>query len=618
MKNSTLFQRIFLPFTGIVLPIFLYILILSLQIPYTISAFFNVYSVAYFLLTGGVFYLCFQLPSKYRWIAGFAVTLVLFGLKLSFMWESGFSDGRIMGGLLPFSDGFYYYINAKLINIGSILPSNIISTKGRPLFPGLIATLLVLTQHNLRLTLAILVLIVGFSFYFSAYIFCNAFGTKAATVYTTLLFFYILEFIGYMYSETLGLSLGCLAFAAIFEATRKKELRTLIFGQIILMLGISVRPGAFFIFPLFILWSGWAFRTHEKFNFRVATIATITITVTFVFVNTIYNSLVVGPGQPTLGNFAEMLYGQVQGGAGYHSAIDDLGTRKPDIILRETARFFMKHPLSFFIGAAKAYRDFFMPDIGVFNFVSPGGRTWADIFLWAIGTLLVILGVVKGIRHFNEPTISLLAAGFLGIFFSIPFLPPIDSGTRFYASTMPFYYAIPAFALTETYPNKKHFYDRSLVKFSYLVSTTLLFFTVFMPIYIKRTSKVPEISAPSCPGKQVPFAAFVDEGSFFDVYPESNNVCQDNICLEEFKNNATSRDAADVFLVEQVIKYAQKANTPTRVWTGNDLLEGDYHLFVGPAGSLAADSDRLVTGCARNLKIKTRPSIYLIKRQIKD
>jgi hypothetical protein len=183
---------------------------------------------------------------------------------------------------------------------------------------------------------------------------------------------------------------------------------------------------------------------------------------------------------------------------------------------------------------------------------------------------------------------------------------------------MPLYYAIPALALTETYPKQKHFDEQTLVKFSYLAATLLFFFTVLTPIYIKHISKAPEISAPSCPGKQVPFAVFLDEGSFFDVYPEIHNSCQDNICLEEFKENATSRDAADVFLVEQVIKYANKADTPTRVWSANDLLEGGYHLFVGPAGNLATDSERVVTGCARNVKIKTRPSVYLIKRQVKD
>lgn len=618
MRISALFYRVIPPLAGIVLPIFVYILILTAHISDKISTFFNAYSAAYLLLVGGVFYLVFQLPSKYRWITGFAVTLVLFGLKLSFLWESGFSDGRIMGGILPFSDGFYYYINAKLIDIGSVLPDNIVASKGRPLFSGFVASLLMVTQHNLRLTLAIVVLMVGFSFYFSAYSFRNAFGVKAATVYTTFLFFYILEYIGYIYSETLGLSLGCLAFAVILNAARLNNLRGLIFGLVILMLGISVRPGAFFIFPLFILWSGWAFRTRKRFNFRVATIVTIALTATFLLVNTIHTYLMLGPGQNNFGNFAFILYGQVQGGAGYHIAIEHLGTRNPDIVLRETARFFMKHPLSFFIGAFKAYRDFFMPDIGVFNFVSPGGRTWSDILLWAFGTLLVILGTVKGVRHFSKPTIFLLAAGFLGIFISIPLLPPIDSGTRFYASTMPFYYAMPGLALTKIYSNKKLFDEQSLVKFSYLVAITLFVFTVLIPISIKHTSRAPEISAPSCPGKLVPFAVFVDEGSFFDVYPENNISCQHNICLDEFKDNSTSRDAADVFLVDQVIEYAQAANTPTRVFTGNDLLEGGQHLFIGPAVSMATESERLVTGCAQNVKIKTRPSIYLIKHQEKD
>ena len=91
-----------------------------------------------------------------------------------------------------------------------------------------------------------------------------------------------------------------------------------------------------------------------------------------------------------------------------------------------------------------------------------------DILLWAFGTLLVILGVIKVIRNINKSTASLLAAGFLGILLSIPFLPPIDSGTRFYASTMPFYYAIPAFAQAEFIPNKLRFPNKSLLMFSYL------------------------------------------------------------------------------------------------------------------------------------------------------
>ena len=128
MRNSRLFYRIFPPFAGIVIPIFVYILILISKIPDTISAFFNAYSSGYLLLAGGAFFLCFQLPSKYRWTAGFAVTLALFGLdenaagvkrfrldrtRVPYGGELGFSFELVPHGALPVRVEYAVYFLKK-------------------------------------------------------------------------------------------------------------------------------------------------------------------------------------------------------------------------------------------------------------------------------------------------------------------------------------------------------------------------------------------------------------------------------------------------------------------------------------------------------------------------
>jgi hypothetical protein len=210
----------------------------------------------------------------------------------------------------------------------------------------------------------------------------------------------------------------------------------------------------------------------------------------------------------------------------------------------------------------------------------------------------------------------LLAAGLLGILLSIPFLPPIDSGTRYYAGTMSFFYAVLAYPVAEKHLVEDTPGSPPFTRFSYALSITLLFVTLVLPIFIKQTSRLPGVAAPVCTGEQVPFAIRVDEGAFFDVYPDGDPACGRTtiLCLEEFQANATSRDAADVLVVQQVVSQVLQTGSPTRVLTADNLIGGKFHLFVGPAESLPVTPERLVTGCAQEEIIRTRPSVYQVGR----
>ena len=205
----------FVPF---LFALFLFWFILFLNIPDSISQYFHTYSLGLFLIVIGLYYVSFSFPGKMGAVVALSMTMALLALSLSYMWTSGFSDNFVIGGLLPYKDGKNYYAGANLILNG--LPMlNAGQATERPLFPGFLASLLWLTGHNLKITLGIIVQLVGIGLYLSAQQIRNIFGVLAASLFASLLYFYIQSFVGYTLSELLGFMAGCFGFTMILQAS---------------------------------------------------------------------------------------------------------------------------------------------------------------------------------------------------------------------------------------------------------------------------------------------------------------------------------------------------------------------------------------------------------------
>lgn len=141
--------------------------------------------------------------------------MTLFALPLAYMWSSGFSDNGILGGLLPYKDGYYYYNGARLLSIGNLLPGYVVQAADRPLFPSFLSSIYFLTKQNFQWSLAILVGIVGSTSFFSIWFVGKKLGILAASLYGAFLFFYIQPLIGYSLTELLGFGFGCLGFVIL-------------------------------------------------------------------------------------------------------------------------------------------------------------------------------------------------------------------------------------------------------------------------------------------------------------------------------------------------------------------------------------------------------------------
>jgi hypothetical protein len=293
-----------------------------------------------------------------------------------------------------------------------------------------------------------------------------------------------------------------------------------------------------------------------------------------------------------------------------------MGTRDPEIIMDAAIEFFKAHPLSLLIGTAKAYRDFFLPgDSGIFSFYD--SNKWIDNALWGINLILLLFALKRAIKNIKKPITSLLLASFIGIFLSIPFLPPIDGGKRFYASTMPLFFAFIAIALPSIAEEKKAWILDKKTGVALLSGLLALMTLVPAPILL-RLSTPPEIEQPSCPADQVPYALRVDPNFSINLVSSQERLGNElsSLYIDDFAKNGTQR-SVDPFFAEMV-KQTEIQEGRTRIFTANNLvINGRFHFFVSPAELLEKVPPRtVVSGCATELvliKMKSRPTLYLIE-----
>lgn len=617
MKNKLSLPRIHPDEVALaILPLFLFWVVLMLKVPYSFTQYFRDYSPALFILVLALYFLCFKSSSRYGVWASLGLTMLLLALTLSFKWTSGYSDNKVLGGFLPYKDGENYYFSANLILNGLPL-ANTVQSGWRPLFPGFLASLLLLMAGNMKWVLASLVLLAGVGSYSSSRQIFNSFGPPAASVFSTFLYFYIQPSVGLAMTELIGFTVGCFAFSILWRVSRNRTLFDLVLGLLTLVVSLSARAGTFFILPLLALWAGRIFRGTKKFSFRVFAIALVTILLGYFLANSVYARLVGVPKGTVFGNFAYSLYGQVHGGTGWHRGIEELGTTKPAPIYRAAFQFFLKHPFSLFIGMAKAYRDFFLPGPNsMFAFGATGQLSWADYILWGIVVGLFVWSLIRLVKNMAPETSSLLLAGFMGFLLSVPFLPPIDGGSRFYASTVPFFFAIPVVILrqpqgitAEDTPTNSYFSESTLLG---VVSAVLMILTVVAPPLILKTSSKPSFDVPSCPSGQQPFALRIEPESYLDLFP-NNDKCGlvPEICLKDFEQNSVEKTVDDFY--QKLDSLVKTDNTNVRIIPALDLVGGrDHYFYVLQSRLPNISQSNLITGCAVEIETKNQ-SIYRIE-----
>ncbi len=600
------------------LPFVLFWVVLLIKIPYAFSHYLSAYYLVSFLIVLLLYYLCYRLPNRYGIFASLCLSMILLALTLSYQWTSGYSDNMVIGGLLPYKDAKNYYYGAKLILNGMPMINAGQSTE-RPLFPGFLSALFLLTDQNLKIVLAIITQLIAVGLFFSARQILDSLGGWAASIYITFAYFYIQPVVGHTLSELLGFLLGCFAFCLLWRASYSLKWLDLLLGLFVLLMAVSARAGAFFIFPALAGWVGWIFRGEKRFSLKKAAYVFIAILAGYVLLNRFYAQLLGIPPGAAFGNFSYAIYGQVRGGTGWHSAIEELGTRNPSAVYHAALQFFLKHPASLLIGFAKAYRDFFLPGgLSIFPFKSYGWQGWFDIVMGLGAILLLVWGFLGLLKNIHKSDSALMAAGFIGVFLSIPFLPPIDGGARFYASTMPFVFVLPAVGVArlsrefsqDDVPQSNRWKEMFILRLS---SVTFLVLTLLIPIGIYTFRQRPAFVAPACPSHQIPFVIESPPRVYIDLIKDGTTRCGflPEVCLSDFERNNTEKLTDDYYHTLMSLVASEDGNV--RIIPALDLVEQDFHYFFVPDEKLSINSAASsMSGCAVEIKTKNQ-SIYYVE-----
>lgn len=591
------------------IPAILFWLVLAFEIPYFFTQYFHFFVPIVFFSVLFLFFVTFRFGGDLGVLTGFGVTMLLFALPLSYLWTSGFSDNFLIGGLLPYKDTKNYYLGANLLLNG--LPIRVAGQAlGRPLFPGFLSSLLLLTGQNLKVALAVLAQLAGIGLYLSARQVRQAMGAFAGALYITSMYFYFQLLVGYAMSESLGFIGGCFGFALLWHAAENRKWFDLLLGLGVLMVAVSARAGAFFIFPMLALWAGWAYRRAKRFSLITFIVLLAILAAGYFGVNTLYPRLLGVPKGSSFGNFAYTIYGQVRGGLGWHSAIDELGTRNPTRVYQAAWDVFIADPSGFVQGAAKAYADFFLPGA---NSIFMFGGDALDLILWFLTIVVLLRGLYLLVFKFRSEILTLTLAGFVGIFLSIPFLPPIDGGNRFYASTMPFFFMLLAVGVSRFTPDEKPATAKNELFFLRFTSVSLLVLTALLPPVTLRASSRPTLNTPICSSEQRPFAIRVNQGSYIDLVRDENPSCglTPEICLDDFRKHNTEMRTDNFY--QELDSLAASSQAGIRIIPTINLLDGYFQYFVTIDNQVLAEtSGELLSGCA--IRIQTEGQrIFLVE-----
>lgn len=502
---------------GILVVLLAYAIALTLPIPAQIGLAMRYNPFLPLVMIPLLLYPLYRRPEPLAYCLSFCVTLVLFALPLSGLWNSGLSEfPTVVGGLLPLADGVNYYQDARRILEGGRFGE---VSSGRPLFTAMFGTLLGLTHQNLQVTLVILAAIAAASCFLLSREVQRTHGAVAGLTVLTVLYFFYRRFAGIPWTENLGLGMGAVGFALLWRGVDKRLSRPFLFGILLLALALNARAGAFLVLPALIFWGSWFFRGESRVSLRFLGWGFGALFLSFLLNYLVL--LTVGSPDVVFSNYAYVFYANVVGSKSwqqvrldYPEVLELSGSALSSRIYELAFERLRQNPLILVRTSLEAIALFLSPTSqGSFSFVTIFSGTQTGRFTTYLFYLLSLAGLFRCFRQWRDRHNSLVLAFSLGVIVSLPMVPPwVGSAGRIYAATVPISAILPALGLSlfeqrATWNASPKVADYSLrAKALPVFSILLVGVSILGPTLTKAIDAVflpPEISQMSLPLEQI-------------------------------------------------------------------------------------------------------------------
>lgn len=591
------------------LGLLVYSVVLIIGIPPLISSVFSGVNSAYFLIAlSGLLYCVYRLSGLLGSLSSFLVTLLLFALQLSAVWRSITSPSRyfLLGGLLPMSDASSYYQGARNLLEGNTLS---VVASWRPIFSSTLAFVLSLTQQNLQIALAILVLINALASFLLAREVQQTHGTLAAVVSLSMIFLFYRYYIGTTMTENLGIALGTTGLAILWRGASQKAIYVSLFGIFVLTLALNTRAGAFFILPALIIWGMLSFGSSSRFSVHFLIVGISVIFLGF-YLNSIIFKITGSTDATANGNFSYTFYGMVVG-KNWAVVFDDHPYLKNLSDIKRTQEIYKlaleklgNQPLNILWNIINFWKIFLIQGL-VFAFI---GSVKIHLPL----RLISLFALFKCYRQRWDLNNSLMIAFAVGILISVPFIGPSPGvpTMRAYAATIPIIALFPSLGLS--FIAQKFSWHEFLQKpqikkqpsLLMVFGLILVFFSTGGPIITKFLSRSSQFSQISCPNglETVYFPLY--GGSSINLVPDDaiNLTYVPNIRLSDFRDHISKLSKTHLAGLTQ--EFAELGPNTTLTNTIN-LQNGNVIGMIADSALIPAQTG-IVGACGKH---KTNPDI---------
>jgi len=547
-------------------------------------------------------FLTFRISGQGARYIRFGLILIAFTLPLLRLWQTAESTWNIVLGLLPWADATEYYFDAnRLIQGGLFSPFS----GRRPLFASLLTTVLQLSHQNLQITLILFTIINGLVVFLFVDEVYNEFGAVSAIIALFLSQFFYRPFVGTTLTEQLGYPIGILALIVLIRGVKTYKVWLFALGLMLLTYALMIRAGAFFVLPLLVLFGMLHFAENRRQYLKV-TLIMISAMAIPVLSNIWLERAVASPDAVEFANFADTLYGQVRGGVRWTQALIDhpelASMQEPGrsrLLYRLALEEFRNHPLGLVKGSIKAWTDFIYPGRNSsFGFLTVGNER-IDFLLQVVAALLFLGGLWLLWKHRKKPFGKFMLLFWVGIFLSIPFLPPIDAGIRPYTATVVllflpicFVFSSAVFNRTETVQNENPIIPVGL---SSGLALALIFASLIgAPLVEKMTEPAP-VQSITCEAGNAPIYFKLTHGSYILV--TSENSGQTRVPMVPITDIHKSFDD---FPYGDFASIMRKLKKPVLIAATADALTGQGMWIVGPA-HLRDSEDKMISACAERV-----------------
>jgi len=336
---------------------------------------------------------------------------------------------------------------------------------------------------------------------------------------------------GAVRTESLGVALSVLGAAFLWRSIAQSKDKLALAGIFLLAIAMIARAGSFFALPMIILWGGWKFRPYgKKISWKFIVIGIGLVVSAFAINQLIISTFGTKEGIP-FGNFSYSFYGLAAGGKSWAYVQQIYPGASEETIYKLAWGLILEDPSLIVKGALYNWKMFFSnTGYGMFSFMT-GESSISNIVSYMGMCLLCLISLGIWIREPADPYLSFIGSFMVGVFLSIPFLPPTDAfRVRAYAASIVLFGLLPAMGL--------HFILKNLkISFLWEVHDThpyeielLLFSAIFLgavligPFMLYKVEALPILKPAICSGEETSLVIRYDAGTAIHLVSQKSII----------------------------------------------------------------------------------------------